>query len=453
MTDHLAAIQSLKSRDYWQKYCVCEDWYEADFDYVVKQILQQNASQRRKQWECATIFLNLAHHGMFSGDKVGAAFGAGREKLLYIIAPLTQAFHATDLYTMQTVWKTANIKRFNTPEEFVKAAAPAGSNTDNMKVHDMDMRDLSYFADDSLDFCYSACAFEHIGDRDDFIQHLKEVRRVLKPGGIYSMTTEFLFGDATKTLPHNYKFDLEYLRELFIESGLDTAAEFDGHCDSSFANWPKPPVDSFMAKGLSNRFPTPFLYLEGIPYTTCNFLLSPQQGDQPLTFAAPGMTRSINLMTNRSNQLIKSTFNTWQLLDPYNRLRREVKNYLADHQEYLIEAGFALNIEENLVNGFLVFTDYIHLSDFPAKFKVQYDISGYAGNITWQVFEKEAMRAEGRQPILKQTTKSHQHQSFTLAFQPKADRVYALSAQLVANPKNAQININNLLVWLKAKVE
>ena len=36
------------------------------------------------------------------------------------------------------------------------------------------------FEDASFDFCYSSCAMEHIGKYDDFLEHLREVRRVLE---------------------------------------------------------------------------------------------------------------------------------------------------------------------------------------------------------------------------------------------------------------------------------
>lgn len=453
LKNHITKIKSIKSRDYWQKFCACEDWYEKDFQYVVKHIVNQNATFRRKQWECATIFLNLLNYGMLEGDKVGAAFGAGREKLLFRISPLTAKFYATDVYSMYTVWRTANIEKFKGPDEFVKAASPPNTDTENMEVHDMDMRDLSFFADNSLDFCYSSCAFEHIGDREDFISHLKEVSRVLKPNGIYSMTTEFLFNTQTKPLKGNYKFDIEYLRELFLEAGLDTAEQFDGHCEPNLINWPKPSVDSLSAKSLTNQIPTPILYLEGIPYSTCNFVLSPTSSTPAKTFTEQGLAQAANLFTVRSSENIKRTFKSWQLLDPYNRLRQEVKNYMEDHRDYLVESGFELNIKENLVNGLMVYTDFIHLETHPSSYKIQYDLSGYDGEVSWQVVEKDPMRVEGRETIINQVETDHENRGFTLDFQPKNEKVYALSAKLKPSGTNVQIKIKNLMVWLKAKID
>lgn len=443
----LKTIKAMKSRDYWQKFCASEDWFEKDFQYVVKHIINQNATYRRKQWECATIFLNLLNYGMLEGDKVGAAFGAGREKLLFKILPLTDCFYATDVYSMNTVWSTANVGGFAGPEEFVKAAAPADVETDNLRVYDMDMRDLSQFEDNSLDFCYSSCAFEHIGHREDFISHLKEVRRVLKPGGIYSMTTEFLFNTETKPIKGNYKFDIEYLRELFIESGLDTAELFDGQCEPNLINWPKPPVDSLSVKKITNLIPTPFLYLEGIPYSTCNFVLSPAGNNQPKTFSSTGLENTAKLLTHRVMANIKTTFSDWQLLDPYNRLRREVKNYMEDHRDYLMEDGFELNLEENLKNGLLVYTDFLFFADKKTNFRVFYDISEYSQKIEWLLVEKDPMKVEGRKTIQTIKTASHGSNQVNFEFTPNQNKVYALSARVIQNSGN--LKVHSLQVWVK----
>jgi SAM-dependent methyltransferase len=44
------------------------------------------------------------------------------------------------------------------------------------------------FADDAFDFAFSVQMFEHL-HRDDALDHLREVRRVLRPGGAYFIVT------------------------------------------------------------------------------------------------------------------------------------------------------------------------------------------------------------------------------------------------------------------------
>ncbi len=99
----------------------------------------------------------------------------------------------TDLYSSNSEWDTA---RAADPSEFIKANKPFYADENKFEAINMDMRDLK-FKDESFDFCYSSCAIEHIGDYKDFEIHLNEVHRVLKDGGLYVLTTEFLFADET----------------------------------------------------------------------------------------------------------------------------------------------------------------------------------------------------------------------------------------------------------------
>lgn len=449
---HIEQLKSLKTRDYWQKYCASEDWFEADFKYALKHIIKQNASFRRKQWEVTTIFLNLFNYGMLDGTKVGAAFGAGKEQLIFRILPLTAGFHATDLYALNTGWSSAKLGQQQSPYEFVAAAAPPNCDLSPLQVHEMNMCDLSHFADQSLDFCYSSCAFEHIGHREDFINHLQEVRRVLKPGGIYSMTTEFLFDEPTKPIKGNYKFDIEYLRELFIESGLSTADHFQGECEPNLINWPKPPVDSMAVNDLANLYNSPILCTEGIPFATCNFVLQPASTEPPKSFSVSGLEKAGAMFRHRASVNVRRILSDWQPINPFNRLRLEVRNYMLDHQEYLVASGFELNLEENLVRGVMVHTDFIDFNDHGGAFKIQYDLTGYNGNISWQVIEKGPMEVKSRRVLMTHKSSNHQNNHIKLEFKTSDKKVYALSAQITSGSKNANIMIKSMLVWAKAKV-
>jgi len=45
-----------------------------------------------------------------------------------------------------------------------------------------DMTDLSNFKDNSFDLIFSIAAFHHLYKRSDRLIHLKELKRILKPG-------------------------------------------------------------------------------------------------------------------------------------------------------------------------------------------------------------------------------------------------------------------------------
>jgi SAM-dependent methyltransferase len=103
----------------------------------------------------------------------------------------------------------------------------------------MDMRKLD-FADESFDFCWSTGAIEHIGGDEDFLTHFNEVHRVLKPGGVYALTTVCTFSDDTDRLPHNYYFHPRHLMELAHESRLHPAPVLDCRIREHTLNRPMP---------------------------------------------------------------------------------------------------------------------------------------------------------------------------------------------------------------------
>ena len=52
-------------------------------------------------------------------------------------------------------------------------------------LHTTDGATLPQFADESFDFIYSYAVFQHIPSRDVVLEYMREVRRLLKPGGIF----------------------------------------------------------------------------------------------------------------------------------------------------------------------------------------------------------------------------------------------------------------------------
>lgn len=52
-------------------------------------------------------------------------------------------------------------------------------------VHSTNGASLALFADESFDFVYSYAVFQHIPSRDVVLEYMREIRRVLKPGGMF----------------------------------------------------------------------------------------------------------------------------------------------------------------------------------------------------------------------------------------------------------------------------
>lgn len=95
------------------------------------------------------------------------------------------------------------------------------------------------FPDESFDFACSSSAARHIGGWDDLKAHLSEVKRVLKPGGVYVMTTDFIYGPPIHT-PGGMKFDAEGLERLLQVSGMDYRPIIDCRVTEHLINTPLP---------------------------------------------------------------------------------------------------------------------------------------------------------------------------------------------------------------------
>jgi SAM-dependent methyltransferase len=70
-------------------------------------------------------------------------------------------------------------------DEMVALARERLAGIPNAHVHRTDGAGLSKFADESFDFIYSYAVFQHVPDREVILDSLREIRRVLKPGGIF----------------------------------------------------------------------------------------------------------------------------------------------------------------------------------------------------------------------------------------------------------------------------
>src|SRR5204862_4394011 len=69
-------------------------------------------------------------------------------------------------------------------------------NPRRLVVQHMDARELRY-EDESFDGIFSSSSIEHFGDHADVERAVSEMFRVLKPGGVLSLSTEFrLAGDG-----------------------------------------------------------------------------------------------------------------------------------------------------------------------------------------------------------------------------------------------------------------
>ncbi len=452
MNNQLAELNKLVTDTNWQKFCTTEDWHLPDFSYVRQHFFKNTASYHRKQWEFVVIFLSLLQQGKLHEESVGASFGAGKEPLIYVLLPFIKSFTATDLYSWSTGWDTARMGQKDTPQDFLTRHAPDGLDISNLTVLEMDMRSLD-MSDNSLDFCYSSCAFEHIGHREDFLQHLSEVKRVLKDDGVYVMTTELLFDHETIANKGNYKFDISYLKAMFLEAGLDTLTHFDGHCEQSRLNVPRAFVRPILGgKSFEKLLPSAaILDIEGVAYTSCNFILSVNKDKKPQTFKTSGLKQSSQFINRKKHRNMLTMYESKRNLDPFYSLKKSCRLFLDDHANFRVDSN-EQKAPIKLQQANFCFTDFIWFNNQEVEFNIAFKLGSFDGKVNWILTEKKQLELKSRKNITKQVVnykaKSGLNQ-LRFTFRAKPGMTYAIIGQIhkgLFNKEGPEVSIEYLQI-------
>ncbi|WP_165982400.1 class I SAM-dependent methyltransferase [Dankookia rubra] len=258
--------------EHLQKLCDAYDWADPHIDEILRRYLRITPSFQRKQWEFAMIYRALDSSGLLNPDARGIAFGAGRERLLYALSNRVRHVLATDLYGQHSAWVGA---RTAAPKQFLLEAAPFEVDPARLDAAYMDMRHVEH-GGEPVDFCYSSCAFEHIGTEDaHFLEHLRGVSRILRPGGVYALTTELRYG-PTLPVPHNFFFSLDHLIDLAMRSGLAMHPVFDARLARNTLNAPN--IDGLEFGIAAARLWQPSItpWRQGIVFTSALLILRKQ---------------------------------------------------------------------------------------------------------------------------------------------------------------------------------
>ena len=233
----------------------------------------------QRLWEFALAYAALDLAGALNGRKVGISFGAGFEQILYAVSGRVKKLHATDLYDEHSVWEEARAGDLSAE---LARRAPIPWNPGAVEIARMDMRAVG-FPDHSFDFAYSISSIEHIGERDDFIAHLREARRVLKPDGIYVLTTTLLLLPETIRQTGCLLFAEPELRDLIREGGFATPGALDLRLSQDFGNTPSFPRGSLEIPPFLDNLYVPRIHIlyRSEPFGACCLVLRPGDGAAP----------------------------------------------------------------------------------------------------------------------------------------------------------------------------
>jgi SAM-dependent methyltransferase len=420
----------------WQKVCASEDYQSPEFKHVLEDVFKQPASYHRKQWEFVVIYLNLLKFGKLNADSVGASFGAGRERLIYDVSSVVKKLTATDLYIYNTEWATAKIEQDMTCREFVLNGAPGKFNAhDSLDVIEMDMRSLE-FDDDSLDFCYSSCAFEHIGHFEDFVNHLKEVKRVLKNGGVYVMTTEHLFNHPTMKVKGNYKFDFDFLLEIFKEADFYPQEEFDSQIMRDYLNSPR--ADFYPLEGVEEKMiglmPSLIISRHGIPFTSSCFVFqkSKQQNKDIKHLQSSKYNRWVQ---DKVDINVKKIYSEFKYINFTKHLNQKNRNIMFDHLSYLVQDRESIDIYQ------FVQTEYIYFGKQNFEFFITINIPTN-NHLKIELLKKTCLGDEPREIIKEETREINGSYGFSIAHKANSDSVYAIAVYSLSKQKFKLENVS-----------
>lgn len=178
--------------------------------------------EQRKLWEVAMAILTLERHRKMNPDALILGVGAGVETTTFYLTNFVRQVFATDLYANPNEWTG------DAPPTMLTHPAslsPIPCNPRRLVVQHMDGRNLLY-EDEMFDAVYSSSSIEHFGDWEDVSAAAREIGRVLKPGGILTLSTEYRVRGSGRGLPNVLMFIAAEFRSLIIEpSGLEPVDE------------------------------------------------------------------------------------------------------------------------------------------------------------------------------------------------------------------------------------
>ncbi|MDQ4132797.1 MAG: FkbM family methyltransferase [Actinomycetota bacterium] len=178
------------------KPCELEDFSHPELVPVIRDVCGYKLShlpaefphqaEHRKDWEVAMAVRAFRQLGVLHRDATLLGVAAGVEDTTFYLTRHVRQVFATDRYLDSGEWSTvAPLSMLADPQ----AVAPFDFDPNRLIVQHMDGRRLRY-PDETFDGVFSSSSVEHFGDLQDVANAAYEMGRVLKPGGVLSLSTE-----------------------------------------------------------------------------------------------------------------------------------------------------------------------------------------------------------------------------------------------------------------------
>jgi SAM-dependent methyltransferase len=172
----------------------------------------ERAREHRKYWEVAQAARALVDFGAVHAHADILGVAAGVEETIFWVTNHARRVYAIDRYLDAGDWEAeAPRSMLTTPGEHARC----DWNERRLVVQHMDARELHY-EDATFDGIFCTSSVEHFGDEQDVRQALAEMWRVLKPGGIVTLSTEFRLRGPPPGMPGTLLFDAAELEEIVV---------------------------------------------------------------------------------------------------------------------------------------------------------------------------------------------------------------------------------------------
>ena len=204
------------------KICNLEDFTHPELRPVLRDVFAHEVvrfgdafptgKENRKDWEAAMALRAFGACGLLEGDADFLGVAAGNEPLLFHLTRMARTVHATDVYLAPGDWEIfGHRSMLDDPFEHW----PFAWNPRRLVVQHMDALDMRY-EDETFDGVFSSSSIEHFGGHAEVRRSMDEMFRVLRPGGVLAVSTEFRLTGPSPGLEGTLLFDEEELASVLI---------------------------------------------------------------------------------------------------------------------------------------------------------------------------------------------------------------------------------------------
>ena len=145
----------------------------------------------RKGWEWTQCLYGLHRLGKITPNAAALGVGAGHEPVLFYLADRISRVVGTDIYG-NDFWSALGGREADaTILQDARRFCPRSFDYERLTLMNMDGTKLDFDAA-TFDFVWSLSSIEHFGGHDASAKSVREMARVVKPGGLVVIATEFL---------------------------------------------------------------------------------------------------------------------------------------------------------------------------------------------------------------------------------------------------------------------